>query len=195
MTAASETQVGGDHYKTMAIQPVEFCQKNKLPFCESAVIKYVCRHGEKGGAEDINKAIHFLRLLLELDYSAEAHPSTSTMNLYQFAASKTATYPVIGSPIVYPALGLAGEAGEVVEKVKKIMRDDDGVVTQTAKAALKKELGDVLWYVSELSRQLGFTLEEVAWANIVKLQQRSEAGMIGGSGDDREDHWFDGVED
>ena len=67
--AALDMQEGGDHYKTMVIQPVEFCQKNRLPYIESNVIKYVCRHGSKNGKEDIKKAIHYLELLLELEYT------------------------------------------------------------------------------------------------------------------------------
>lgn len=62
------TQVGGDHYKTLAIQPVEYITKNGLGYTEGCVIKYVTRHKAKGGAEDIKKAIHFLNLLLELEY-------------------------------------------------------------------------------------------------------------------------------
>jgi len=69
--SAFDTQVGGNHYKDMAIQPTEFCQKNKLNFCESTVIKYVCRHGRKGGRQDIEKAIHFLEMLLEMEYPEE----------------------------------------------------------------------------------------------------------------------------
>lgn len=67
-TAASKEQIGGEHYKGMVIQPSEFCQRNKLPWCESNVIKYVCRHGSKNGKEDILKAIHYLQLLLEWEY-------------------------------------------------------------------------------------------------------------------------------
>lgn len=62
-------QVDGDHYKHLPIQPVEFCQRNGLSFCESSVVKYVCRHRSKGGAKDIRKAIHFLEILLELEYT------------------------------------------------------------------------------------------------------------------------------
>lgn len=65
---AKDKQEGGSHYKDMAIQPVEFIQYNKIPFIEGSVIKYVCRHRRKNGAEDIKKAIHFLELLLELEY-------------------------------------------------------------------------------------------------------------------------------
>lgn len=70
--AALDVQVGGGHYKDLAIQPVEYIQRNKLGFCEGSVVKYVTRHGSKGGAEDIKKAIHFLQLLLEIDYPEEA---------------------------------------------------------------------------------------------------------------------------
>lgn len=64
-----DKQVGGGHYKDMVIQPIEYCQKNKLNFCESMVIKYVSRHRNKNGRQDIEKAIHALELLLELEYS------------------------------------------------------------------------------------------------------------------------------
>lgn len=66
---ALKKQVGGQHYKNLAIQPAEYCQKNRLSYCESSVIQYVTRHREKNGAEDIKKAIHCLELLLELEYS------------------------------------------------------------------------------------------------------------------------------
>ena len=65
---AKEKQVAGTHYKDLPIQPVDDCQLNKLGFCESCVIKYVSRHRAKNGAEDIRKAIHFLELLLEIEY-------------------------------------------------------------------------------------------------------------------------------
>ena len=67
MSALAE-QVGGRHYKGLAIQPAEYCQRNQLPYCESSVIRYVTRHREKNGREDIEKAIHCLKLLLELEY-------------------------------------------------------------------------------------------------------------------------------
>lgn len=68
MTKASETQEGGSHYKNMFCQPAEFNQKNKVGYIEGNVIKYVCRHRSKNGAEDIRKAIHYLNLLLEWEY-------------------------------------------------------------------------------------------------------------------------------
>jgi hypothetical protein len=68
MDTALDSQVGGKHYKGLAIQPAEYCQRNRLPYCESSVIRYVTRHREKNKAEDIKKAIHCLQLLLELEY-------------------------------------------------------------------------------------------------------------------------------
>lgn len=66
-----DTQIGGDHYKSHAIQPVEFCQLNELNYCESNVIKYVCRHRAKHGKQDLLKAIHYLQLLIEIEYQDE----------------------------------------------------------------------------------------------------------------------------
>jgi len=185
-TKPSDDQVGGRHYKDMAIQPAEFCQKNKLNFCESAAIKYICRHGSKNGKEDIKKAIHFLELLREWDYGeTEPIPMMSGFDSYQLSAQQTAIYPSLGHLIVYPALGLAGEAGEVAEKIKKMCRDDDCALTDDRKAALKKELGDVLWYVSEVARQAGLSLSDVAKSNIEKLNNRAKNGTLSGDGDDR----------
>lgn len=64
-----ERQEGGNHYRVMAIQPVEFCERNKLSCCEANVVKYVCRHRRKNGREDLEKAKHYLDLLIELEYS------------------------------------------------------------------------------------------------------------------------------
>ena len=69
---ASQQQVGGDHYSTMAIQPAVYAQRNQLNFIEGCVVKYVSRHRNKNGAEDIKKAIHFLNLLLEIEYKDQS---------------------------------------------------------------------------------------------------------------------------
>jgi hypothetical protein len=63
-----QAQVGGDHYKSMAIQPVEFITKNNIPYCEANIIKYAARHKSKGGAQDVRKIIHYAQLILELQY-------------------------------------------------------------------------------------------------------------------------------
>ncbi|HMU32859.1 MAG TPA: nucleoside triphosphate pyrophosphohydrolase family protein [Pyrinomonadaceae bacterium] len=94
---------------------------------------------------------------------------------YQSAASKTALYPRRMSNVEYPTLGLAGEAGEVANIVKKIQRDHDGVLTDETKAKLKDELGDVLWYISACADELGLTLAEIAEFNIKKLAKRHSA--------------------
>lgn len=64
---ALETQVGGDHYKRLAIQPVEFLHRNGIGFCEGAAIKYLCRWRDKGGVADLEKARHFIDLLIEME--------------------------------------------------------------------------------------------------------------------------------
>lgn len=72
-----DVQVGGLHYKTMKIQPVEFCHANSIPFLEANVIKYVCRHKAKGGRKDLEKAKHYIDLLIAMDYgTAEQSPNT-----------------------------------------------------------------------------------------------------------------------
>ena len=104
---------------------------------------------------------------------------------YQKQAAVTAEYPNRGDNIYYTTLGLCGEAGEFADKVKKIMRDHGGVITDEMRLALKKELGDVLWYVSTCCDELGYTMEEVASGNIAKLAARKAQNTIHGSGDDR----------
>ncbi len=107
-----------------------------------------------------------------------------TFEDYQRGAMSTAIYPDKGKGNwVYPALGLAGEAGEICEKVKKCIRDDGGKMTEERRELLKKELGDVLWYVAALSTELGFDLQDVAEANLAKLARRKEANQLHGSGD------------
>ncbi|MGB1416827.1 MAG: nucleoside triphosphate pyrophosphohydrolase family protein [Synechococcus sp.] len=107
------------------------------------------------------------------------------LNAYQEAARKTAAYPDIGRNPIYPTLGLTGEAGEVADKVKKVLRDGDGVFDAETREAIKLELGDVLWYVAQLALELGYDLDQVAAANLDKLASRASRGQIAGSGDHR----------
>ena len=104
---------------------------------------------------------------------------------YQIKARKTAIYPDLGSNNIYPTLGLVGEAGEVAEKVKKVLRDKNGNFDNESKEAIKKELGDVLWYLSNLCTEFNFSLNDVATLNLKKLELRTSSGKISGSGDDR----------
>ena len=104
---------------------------------------------------------------------------------YQKKARETAKYPNLGSNNIYPTLGLVGEAGEVAEKVKKVIRDKNSIFDEESKLAIKKELGDVLWYLSNLCTEFNFSLDEVALNNLEKLKIRAAKGKISGSGDDR----------
>jgi len=113
------------------------------------------------------------RRLLEMDLSE-----------YQRRSRRTAEYPR-EAWLAYPALGLAGEAGEVAEHAKKAIRDDGGSVGEERKAAMSKELGDVLWYVAQLATELGLDLNEVAEQNLEKLFSRQRRGVLSGDGDDR----------
>lgn len=97
---------------------------------------------------------------------------------------RTAEYPR-DAWLAYPALGLAGEAGEVAEHAKKAIRDDDGQISDERRAAMAKELGDVLWYVAQLASELKLDLDEIAQANLDKLLSRQQRGVLSGSGDDR----------
>jgi NTP pyrophosphatase (non-canonical NTP hydrolase) len=106
-------------------------------------------------------------------------------DLYQDVAESTAVYPNKGDNLYYPALGLAGEAGEVCEKIKKIMRDQKGHFTEDNVEEISKELGDVLWYVAMLAVEFNIALSSVAEDNLTKLQDRMERGVIKGSGDNR----------
>jgi NTP pyrophosphatase (non-canonical NTP hydrolase) len=105
---------------------------------------------------------------------------------YQQQAIKTALYPKVeGHGWIYPALGLANEAGEVTGKLKKVLRDNNGVVDDERRKDIAKELGDVLWYVAQVATELEIDLDEVAEANISKLASRQERGVLGGNGDNR----------
>ena len=86
---------------------------------------------------------------------------------------------------VYPAGKLGGECGELQEKLFKILRDDNGVTSEQKREAIKKELGDIIWYVAQLATEFDLSFSDVAQANLAKLADRKERGVIGGSGDDR----------
>lgn len=104
---------------------------------------------------------------------------------YQQRSRQTARYPNAGSNPIYPTLGLCGEAGEVADKVKKVIRDRGGSFSPEVIEALKLELGDVLWYVAQLSTELGLDLADVATANLEKLASRAARNVISGDGDQR----------
>lgn len=104
---------------------------------------------------------------------------------YQARSRATAVYPDAGANLLYPTLGLCGEAGEVAEKIKKMVRDDGGVLSDERREALAKELGDVLWYLSQLATEARLDLDSIASQNLEKLLSRQRRSVLAGSGDDR----------
>lgn len=106
------------------------------------------------------------------------------INKYQELALTTKTYGA-GVEIIYPTIKLNGEAGEVAEKVGKVLRDNEGVFSDYIKLEIAKEVGDVLWYCAALASDLGMNLSDIAEMNLAKLASRKERDKIHGSGDNR----------
>lgn len=112
--------------------------------------------------------------------------SPMDFNEYQDRAVSTAIYPGKGTVLglAYVGLGL-GEAGEVQGKIKKVLRDDEGILTEQARIAIAKEAGDLLWYAAALADEIEIPLEVIATMNLNKLADRRDRDVLGGSGDDR----------
>jgi len=117
-----------------------------------------------------------------------------TFDDYQEKAKEFADYPIIGHPMVYPFFGLPGEVGEVFEKTKKLFRDtnrhkkvidEDIIIDQKFLDGITKEIGDVLWYMSQIATELNLSFDNIASANISKLSKRKAEDKIHGEGDDR----------
>lgn len=112
-----------------------------------------------------------------------------TFDEYQMGAASTAVHPGAleggTEAFVYLALGLNGEAGEVAEKIKKILRDKNGVMDENDRALIAKEIGDVLWYAARLADEIDFSFELIAANNLAKLLDRKNRGVLTGSGDVR----------
>ena len=106
------------------------------------------------------------------------------LNEYQEKALETAIYSK-EYVIIYPALGMCGEAGEVADKVKKVIRDNEQEFSPEKKYEIAKEIGDVLWYCATLAHDLGYTLDEIAQMNYEKLHSRQLRGKLSGNGDNR----------
>ena len=126
---------------------------------------------------------------LELDLGAQSNESNkykkvSDLDMYQQVAKQTAIYPR-EQAIIYPTLGLTGEAGEVANKVKKIIRDDGYKNNESLVQEISAEIGDCLWYISVLADDIGIKLSDIANANLIKLANRKKKGTIHGSGDTR----------
>ena len=126
---------------------------------------------------------------LELDLGAQSNESNkykkvSDLDMYQKVALTTAIYPR-EQAIIYPTLGLTGEAGEVANKVKKIIRDGSNKNDDNLVSEIKSEIGDCLWYIAVLADDIGCKLSDIANLNLIKLANRKEKGTIHGSGDNR----------
>jgi len=115
----------------------------------------------------------------ETDIEAFKYYNSLDMEEYQKSAAETAIYSSKHA-VIYPALGLAAEAGEVANKVKKILRDGD-----FDRKAIADEIGDCLWYIAALCRDLNVSMNDVARANLSKLEDRKKRGVLSGSGDNR----------
>lgn len=141
--------------------------------------------------EDLFGSMKDLLIHIGVDYEllirSEYNPSVGldfSFNAYQQTAMLTKSYGA-GQPIVYPALKLNGEAGEVAEKVGKVLRDNNGIFTEEIKKAIIDELADVLWYITAIATDIGYNLDAVAKANLIKLERRRMNNTIKGSGDNR----------
>jgi NTP pyrophosphatase (non-canonical NTP hydrolase) len=126
---------------------------------------------------------------LELELGAQSNESNkykkvSDLDMYQKVALTTAIYPR-EQAIIYPTLGLTGEAGEVANKVKKIIRDGSNKNDDSMVSEIKSEIGDCLWYIAVLADDIGCKLSDIANTNLIKLANRKEKGTIRGSGDKR----------
>ena len=126
---------------------------------------------------------------LEMEFGAQTNESNkykkvSDLDMYQQVAKTTAIYPR-EQAIIYPTLGLTGEAGEVANKVKKIIRDGSNKNDDRMVSEIKSEIGDCLWYIAVLADDIGCKLSDIANLNLIKLANRKEKGTIHGSGDNR----------
>ena len=126
---------------------------------------------------------------LELELGAQSNESNkykkvSDLDMYQQVAKTTAIYPR-EQAIIYPTLGLTGEAGEVANKVKKIIRDGTNKNNENLVQEISAEIGDCLWYISVLADDIGVKLSDIANSNLIKLANRKKNNTIHGSGDDR----------
>lgn len=117
--------------------------------------------------------------------SKRSFPVGINMNSYQDWTKGKYIYPNVGNNLSYVVLGLSGEAGEIANKAKKIIRDHGGEMSEEMRESLADEYGDALFYLAAGASELGLTLSEIAVRNIAKLERREEAGTLGGAGDKR----------
>ena len=168
--------VGGTHNKIFDID-------GKI-LQESTILQI--QHKENKNYLDIRSEHLFesvSELLKSMDINLFQNSDPETFAWYQ-DISMSKSYGV-GQPIIYPALKLNGEAGEVAEKIGKILRDNNGIFTPELKIEIMKELGDVLWYVTAVATDMGYNLSDVAKINVEKILDRRARKVTSGSGDNR----------
>lgn len=119
------------------------------------------------------------------DSNQEDLQNKITFSDYEDIVMLLAVYPDKGNNFVYPALGLTGEAGEVADKIKKVLRDKQGKLSESDRVSILKELGDVLWYLAAMASELKSSLKEVAGMNVSKLLDRNKRNVLHGEGDNR----------
>lgn len=198
-----DVQVGGGHYKTLKIQPVEYCQKNNLNFCESSAIKYITRHKEKNGKEDIKKAIHFLQMLLEMEYGEvqeeQLNDNIDIGSLLEQTRSYHQVLKTVDELGIHEGPWYGQKDKSIVEQVCDFIRDlknskndnvDVGVLNNQAEAWLKvkwqcEKLGmvprpnntslqDVLDFIKDLDRR---STQAPKWSEYEKLSMKVGAGQ------------------
>lgn len=122
------------------------------------------------------------------EYQKKAHETAiypTDIGLFDVTGYDMGSYPLIELKWIYPALGLAGESGELLNKLKKVIRDQNGEIYPSNIIDLMNEIGDLLWYISEICSVFDFDLDMIARHNILKLAKRAKDNKIKGSGDNR----------
>jgi len=119
------------------------------------------------------------------EYQKEAHKLAVYPKFSVFSAQNNVVSIGENANYVYPCLGLSGEVGELLNKIKKIGRDDAGIIESDRKGTIAYEIGDCMWYIAELATQFDLDLEKICKENIAKLNERTKKGTIKGSGDER----------
>lgn len=104
--------------------------------------------------------------------------SATTLDQYQSASRLTAIYPMRGQNFLYPMIGIVSEVGEIADQVKRIIRDEEGIISEERRLAIEDEIGDVLWYLAQLATEFNLQLSTAADQNLKKLSERQQAGTL-----------------
>jgi NTP pyrophosphatase (non-canonical NTP hydrolase) len=121
-----------------------------------------------------------IRLVPKSGTLADMNRSNNPLSLadYQEKSRATAIYPDQGANFIYPTLGLVSEIGEVADVLKRVVRDENSILSTERRMAIGSEIGDILWYLSQLATELDLSIEDIATANLEKLTERKRAGTL-----------------